>query len=196
MRYLIKIKKGIICLWYYTIGNLISLFKYDRRYLKGKYFVFKGAGWRWVVHDFMFQSLFKINSEVPWPISPRVIVGDYKNIIFDNDDINNFQSSGIYFQAIDAKLIIGKGTWIGPNVGLITSNHDISNPNKRMNGKNIVLGEKCWIGMNSVILPGVVLGPHTTVGAGSVVTKSFKEGYCVIAGNPAKIIKFIKKECM
>ena len=47
--------------------------------------------------------------------------------------------------------------------------------------------------MNSMILPGVTLGSHTVVGAGSVVTKSFPEGYCVIAGNPAKKIKAIKK---
>jgi acetyltransferase-like isoleucine patch superfamily enzyme len=43
--------------------------------------------------------------------------------------------------------------------------------------------------MNAVILPGVTLGDHTIVGAGSVVTKSFENGNCVIAGNPAKIIK-------
>jgi acetyltransferase-like isoleucine patch superfamily enzyme len=43
--------------------------------------------------------------------------------------------------------------------------------------------------MNSVIHPGDKLGPHTTVGAGSIVTKSFEDGYCVIAGNPAKLIK-------
>ena len=47
--------------------------------------------------------------------------------------------------------------------------------------------------MNSVILPGVVLGEKTIVGAGSVVTKSFLEGYCVIAGNPAKKIKDLNK---
>lgn len=193
MGYLKKIKNGLICLWYYMLGNFLSLFKYDRKYLKGKFFMFKGIGWRWLVNDFIFQRFFKINSDVPWPVSPKVMVGDYRNIVFDNDDIKIFQSSGIYFQAVDAKLIIGKGTWIGPNVGLITSNHDINNPDKRMGGKNIVLGEKCWIGMNSVILPGVVLGPHTTVGAGSVVTKSFIEGYCVIAGNPGKIIKYIDK---
>nr|WP_283244199.1 DapH/DapD/GlmU-related protein [Luoshenia tenuis] len=52
-----------------------------------------------------------------------------------------------------------------------------------------MLGEKCWIGMNSVVLPGVTLGPHTVVGAGAVVTKSFPEGYCVIAGNPARMIR-------
>ena len=45
--------------------------------------------------------------------------------------------------------------------------------------------------MNSVVLPGVKLGDHTVVGAGSIVTKSFPEGYCVIAGNPAKMIKKI-----
>ena len=43
--------------------------------------------------------------------------------------------------------------------------------------------------MNSVILPGVTLGDHTIVGAGSVVTKSFPDGDCVIAGNPARMIR-------
>jgi len=43
--------------------------------------------------------------------------------------------------------------------------------------------------MNAVILPGVVLGPKTSVGARRIVTKSFPNGSCVIAGNPAKIIK-------
>jgi acetyltransferase-like isoleucine patch superfamily enzyme len=42
--------------------------------------------------------------------------------------------------------------------------------------------------MNAVILPGVTLGDHTIVGAGSVVTHSFPEGHCTIAGNPAKKI--------
>ena len=51
-----------------------------------------------------------------------------------------------------------------------------------------------WIGMNSVILPGVTLGPGTVVGAGSVVTHSFPEGHCVIAGVPAKLIRNLQNE--
>jgi acetyltransferase-like isoleucine patch superfamily enzyme len=58
-----------------------------------------------------------------------------------------------------------------------------------MDGKDVVIGNKCWIGMNAMILPGVHLGDNTIVGAGSVVTKSFPEGNVVIAGNPAKLIK-------
>ena len=55
--------------------------------------------------------------------------------------------------------------------------------------KTVYIEEKCWIGMNSVLLPEVRLGEKTIVGAGSVVTKSFPMGNCIIAGNPAKIIR-------
>jgi acetyltransferase-like isoleucine patch superfamily enzyme len=50
--------------------------------------------------------------------------------------------------------------------------------------------------MGAIVLPSVKLGDFTIVGAGAVVTKSFPEGYCVIAGNPARIIKQLNKtEC-
>lgn len=47
--------------------------------------------------------------------------------------------------------------------------------------------------MNSVILPGVILGDRTIVGAGSVVNKSFPEGNVIIAGVPAKIVKHLNE---
>lgn len=50
------------------------------------------------------------------------------------------------------------------------------------------IGHHCVIGGRAIILPGVKLGNHVFVGAGSVVTKSFPD-HCLIAGNPAKIIK-------
>lgn len=54
----------------------------------------------------------------------------------------------------------------------------------------VVLRKGCWIGANSIILPGVEIGENTVVGAGSIVVKSFPTGV-VVAGNPAKIIKRI-----
>ncbi|TNE54703.1 MAG: acyltransferase [Bacteroidetes bacterium] len=52
----------------------------------------------------------------------------------------------------------------------------------------IYIGNHCWIGANVVITAGVKLGTHVVVAAGSVVTKSVP-AFCVVAGNPAKIIK-------
>ena len=52
----------------------------------------------------------------------------------------------------------------------------------------IKIGDYCFIGAHSILLPGVELGSHTIVGAGSVVTKSFRQGNVVIAGNPAQVI--------
>lgn len=97
--------------------------------------------------------------------------------------------SGSYIQGM-GKLIIGNNVQTGRNVGFISGSHGIYNQFTHDN-KTTIIGDYCWIGMGAIILPGVELGIRTVVGAGSVVTKSFPEGYCVIAGNPAKKIKDI-----
>ena len=50
------------------------------------------------------------------------------------------------------------------------------------------IGENCFIGARSIILPGLKIGDGCIVGAGSVVTRDVP-GKCAVAGNPAKIIK-------
>jgi acetyltransferase-like isoleucine patch superfamily enzyme len=52
----------------------------------------------------------------------------------------------------------------------------------------IVIGDGCWIGANSVITAGVTIGNYCVVAAGSVVTKNVPD-YSIVAGSPAKIIK-------
>lgn len=188
-------KKGLEGLYYYILGHLKKIRTYDRKYLKGKHFSGKmnglcSIGWKWVVLDKKGCRRMNVNRDARWPCSPRITVVNPKNIFFDPDDLNNFQGFGNYFQAI-GKITIGKGTYIAPNVGLITSNHSVGNIDNHDNPKDIYIGKKCWIGMNSMILPGVSLGDNTIVGAGSVVTKSFEEGNCIIVGNPAKIIRYI-----
>lgn len=56
----------------------------------------------------------------------------------------------------------------------------------------IIIGDNCFIGCNSTILPNVTIGNNCVVGAGSVVTKSIPDGE-VWAGNPAKFITTIEK---
>lgn len=176
---------------YIRINRLFFSCFYPSRYLRGKYFDQHLVGWSWARRALVCQKLLNNNRQVPWPVGRDVhITGDKIN--FDPADINNFHSFGIYYQAVDASITIGSGSYIAPNVGLITSNHSLSDPDLHMPGEDIVIGEKCWIGMNAVIMPGVVLGDHTVVGAGAVVTKSFPEGWCVLAGTPAKIIKAIQ----
>ena len=51
----------------------------------------------------------------------------------------------------------------------------------------ILISEDCWLGANSVVLPGVSLGKGTVVGANTVVTKSFPD-YAILGGVPAQII--------
>lgn len=99
---------------------------------------------------------------------------------------------GCYIQAING-IEIGDYSIFAPNVGLISANHDPACLERHLPAPPIRIGSHCWIGMNAVILPGVELGDFTIVGAGSVVTKSFPEGYCVIAGNPARIVKMLNR---
>ena len=180
--------------FYYVFGNLIGRIVYSSFIFKSKHFNRPWSqGWEWVFRCFIWQKIRGVNKNVPWPVSFKNAVISPENIIFHPDDLNNFMTQGSYFQALGAKLKIGRGTYIAPNVGLITENHDLKDPAKRAGGKDIVIGEKCWIGINSVILPGVVLGDHTVVGAGAIVTKSFTDGYILIGGNPARVIKILEK---
>lgn len=194
MRKLTNLIRKIII---FVLAYPLSFFFYKRKYLKGKYFNGRilgltSLGWTWVLNDVKARLFIGENKNIPFPCSFKNTIINSQNIIFHVDDLNNFQGSDKYFQSIgQAKIIIGKGTWIANNVGLITANHDIHNLASHEKGKTILLGDNCWIGMNSVILPGVTLGSNTIVGAGSVVTKSFPEGNIIVAGNPAKVIKKI-----
>ena len=50
------------------------------------------------------------------------------------------------------------------------------------------IGSNCVIGGRARIMPGVTIGNHVFVGGGSVVTKSVPD-HCIVAGNPARIIR-------
>ena len=80
------------------------------------------------------------------PVSKYTWGGD--KIKFDNSSLNVFQNSGCYFQGFE-NIQIGKMYGIAQNVGIITANHDLKNPDLHTLGKPVSIGDKCWIGMNS-----------------------------------------------
>ncbi|MES2276350.1 MAG: DapH/DapD/GlmU-related protein [Bacteroidota bacterium] len=163
---------------------------FEKKYLRGKYFDSNYQGWKWVFRSIITQKILGNNRHVKWPVSNGIAIDNPNGIYFDPDDLNNFQHFGCYYSNTNGGIItIGKGTWIAPNVGIVTTNHKIGNLSSHEPPDNVTIGLDCWIGMNAVILPGVVLGNKTIVGAGSVVTKSFPDGNCVIVGNPAKLVK-------
>lgn len=128
--------------------------------------------------------------KIYWPVHRNCTIAHASNIFVGINCL--IGRSGNYLQGAGG-IEFGNYVQLAQNVGILSANHDLYNQ-KKYNLKKVKLDDYCWVGMNSVILPGVELGPRTIVAAGSVVTKSFPEGYCVIGGNPAKIIKFLEME--
>ncbi len=56
----------------------------------------------------------------------------------------------------------------------------------------VSIGDYVYIGSNSLIMPGVKIGNHVLIAAGSVVTKSIPDD-CVVGGNPARFICTIQE---
>ncbi|MBM6785521.1 acyltransferase [Collinsella tanakaei] len=181
-------KRIAYCRWTSTLLRAFFGLFYDKAYLRGYYFDVKKMGWYWAWRG-LRGRLTKVN-KVPWPVNPSTEVSS-SSIEFHIDDLHIFQTPGCYWQCHDGTIRIGRGTYVAPNVGIITTNHDIYDPSCHVKGMDISIGDKCWIGMNAVILPGVTLGDHTVVAAGAVVTHSFPDGYVVVGGVPAKPLKEI-----
>lgn len=80
------------------------------------------------------------------------------------------------------RIFIGENTSITGGVGILC--HDAC----RNITADVKIGNNCFIGTFALILPGVTIGDEVIVGAGSVVTKDVPSN-CIVAGNPAKIIK-------
>lgn len=79
--------------------------------------------------------------------------------------------------------------FISPHPFIYLKSFGIVNENENLEIEEINIGNDVWIGANTSILPGISIGDGVVVGAGSVVTKDVPD-YAIVAGNPAKIIKY------
>jgi maltose O-acetyltransferase len=110
---------------------------------------------------------------------------------------NSFVNVNCVF-ADNHRIEIGDDTLIGPAVQIYTAGHPLD-PDERLlppgspapyltTAKPVTVGHRCWIGGGAILLPGVTIGDGTTVGAGSVVTKSLPPR-SIAAGNPCRILR-------
>lgn len=154
-------------------------------------------------------------------IGKNVKISNTKNVILQNNvsirpnvdifcesiKIGNNVDIGVR-NRIGGNVIIGNNVLFGPNNYIASNTHNYenvdvaimfqgaSNINKNNRGY-LEIKDDSWIGTNCAIIGDIVIGKHCVIGANSVVTKDVPD-YCVVAGNPAKIIKkynFNTKKC-
>ncbi len=90
-------------------------------------------------------------------------------------------------------ITIEDQVFFGPNVYVTDQNHgfddlDVAIGRQSMPERPVRIGWGSWLGTNSVVLPGVTIGRHVAVGAGSVVTSDLPDN-SVAVGSPAKVIR-------
>lgn len=124
--------------------------------------------------------------------SPTKLMADRPNAVIRIGD--NTRVNGACIHAFN-KIEIGNNCLIAANVQIIDANgHELSfsnvenRINTSSNGKPILVEDNVWIGLNSIILPGVKIGRGSVIGANSVVSTDVPP-MVIFSGNPGKIIK-------
>ena len=147
---------------------------------------------------------FKINTTEPdmatiWPLEKQLISGlDESSYIISPLQIDFgcqmqlgkqvFINHSLTCMAAGG-ITIEDGVMIGPNVKIVTDNHDFQN-RMVLRCKGVHICKNAWIGAGALILPGVTIGENAIVAGGAVVTKNV-EPNTIVGGNPAKFIKMI-----
>jgi acetyltransferase-like isoleucine patch superfamily enzyme len=131
---------------------------------------------------------------VLYKASSKVVIGN-----------NVYIGPGTYIECSES-IAIGSNVLISMHCHIIDTNSHSIHSAERMDDKiewqkghafkdwskvassPVEIGDKCWIGLRSIVLKGVRLGEGAIVGAGSVVTRQVK-AFTLVAGNPASFVK-------
>lgn len=97
------------------------------------------------------------------------------------------------YSTLNASVKIGKHCDLAPEVMILTGSHEIDVDGDHIGGKgtaaNVEIGDGCWLGARSTVLPGVTIAKKNILAAGSVMTTSSEIEKSLWAGVPAKMKK-------
>lgn len=153
--------------------------------LRYKQFVYNLLGMRFLLNHAPDNSLKK-SSSINCFVGNPTVIGSYSNILM-HDDTSIERGS---FIVANDRVEIGTGAAIAYGVTILTSADPRTKLRKlypKMTAP-VIIGDYCWIGARSMILPGVTIGECSVVAAGSVVTKDVPP-HCLVAGSPAIVKK-------
>jgi len=92
----------------------------------------------------------------------------------------------------ESQLTIGRRVSIAPGANIMTDSGPNASPMLQsiypIRRGPVTIGDDCWIGANTVIVPNVILGNCVVVGANSLVDSSW-DSFSVIGGSPARLIR-------
>lgn len=89
-------------------------------------------------------------------------------------------------------ITIGRHVEMGRRCMIVTQNHRyLEEGYDGYDVKDVLIDDHALIGHRVIVLPGVTIGKHAIIGAGTVVTKDIPD-YAVAAGIPARVIKYRK----
>ena len=129
------------------------------------------------------KNLIVFGDDIELIAAEKIVIGD--NFKLNNKTLINAVSG----------VTIGNDVTLSHGAKIISTGYDLdlwikTGRRKHFDNKPVKIGNKCWIGTNAVILPGVeITGENVVIAAGAVVTKSIAESNVMAAGVPAKIVK-------
>lgn len=145
----------------------------------------------------ILASLFGTLGQGVWIEAPFFC--DYgENIHLGNDVFINYNCV-----LLDCnRIVIGNNVLIGPAVQIYTATHPLQAGARIKSNKGteagaagyvtralpVTIADNVWIGGGAILMPGVEIGANTTIGAGSIVTKSVPAS-CFAAGSPCRVIR-------
>lgn len=166
-----KCKRSFFRILYYKIGRKLPSSTQSKHAQKVR---------GWMVSKFVEKSGLNINVEKGARFDPTTHIGNNSGLGVDC--------------LLSGRVYIGNDVMMGPYCIMYATNHAHDRLDEPMNlqgfeeEKPIYIGDDVWIGARVIILPGVNVGNHVIIGAGSVVTKDIPD-YAIVGGSPARVLK-------